>query len=227
MPGRTPAAARGLIALLLACAFALALAQEKPHAHEGHDHHKPKSPGPVIPKQLKPILTYFDNVMSSLCISTPPLICHLSSTVNSTVHGHVTFEPVFHAHDCATRINATVHGLTHGAKQAIHIHNYGDVGLSNAKGTGGHFAGPGGMKADHGLPGSKKRHWGDFGSLVANMNGTAEYSRVDRMITIPGIVGRGMVVHAGEDKGAESQPSGGAGARMAQCVIGYANPDLL
>lgn len=203
MARQTPAS----LALLLALALAVS-------ANDG-DKMKKEEPN------------YFDRVMSRLCISLPPLVCHLHPTANSTVRGRVTFEPLFREHGCAVRINASVSGLSAGAKQAIHAHNFGDLSLASGKSLGGHFAGPGGMKGEHGLPGSKKRHWGDFGSLAADKQGNASYSRVDRMISIPGIVGRGMVVHAGEDKGAEAQPSGGAGARKAMCVIGYANPDLL
>lgn len=69
------------------------------------------------------------------------------------------------------------------------------------------------------------RHWGDFGNLHADKSGNARYDRVDSVITLRGIVGRGITVHAENDKGASAQPSGGAGARIAFCVIGFANPD--
>ena len=92
--------------------------------------------------------------------------------------------------------------------------------------TAGHFPNPEGRPVDHNLPNSNRRHWGDFGNLLANEIGEATYNRVDRLITIPGIVGRGMIVHALEDQGFEEQPSGAAGSRQSHCVIGFANPAL-
>lgn len=78
----------------------------------------------------------------------------------------------------------------------------------------------------HGLPNDRIRHWGDFGSALADAQGFVKYRRTDRVVSFEGIVGRGMIVHALEDLGSEAQPTGGAGPRQAQCVIGYANPDI-
>lgn len=50
---------------------------------------------------------------------------------------------------------------------------------------------------------------------------------MDRIVSIRGIVGRGMVVHEGPDLGNNAQPSGGAGSRVGVCVIGIGNPDSL
>lgn len=70
------------------------------------------------------------------------------------------------------------------------------------------------------------RHWGDLGNLKA-VRGVASYRNVDSVITVFGILGRGITVHAGPDRGRKAQPTGDAGARIAVCVIGVANPDTL
>lgn len=106
----------------------------------------------------------------------------------------------------------------------FHIHTYGDVSVDTGTAAGGHFADPRGSARSHGYPDSRMRHWGDFGNLVANDKGVATFDVTDRVIRLRGIVGRGMIIHAGPDMGPEAQPSGGAGAREAQCVIGIANP---
>lgn len=154
------------------------------------------------------------------------LICNFIPTVNSSVRGMVLFKPKFSDGICGVMISARIYGLVPGKKSAIHIHTWGDISLANGKSAGGHFTNPGLSNVSHGMPGDKTRHWGDFGSLspAANDNGMAEYERLDKRITILGIVGRGMIIHRDEDKGVEAQPSGGAGPRKAMCVIGFANP---
>ena len=126
---------------------------------------------------------------------------------------------------CSVRVRAWVKGLT-AKYQAIHIHQYGDISLMDGASTGGHFLNPWGKSFTHGRPGDKQRHWGDFGNLV-NRKGSAKYYRVDSVISLRGILGRAITVHAGRDKGAGSQPSGDAGSRVADCVIGFANPETV
>ena len=94
--------------------------------------------------------------------------------------------------------------------------------MSNGKSTGGHFTNPRLEKTRHGLPDKPLRHWGDLGNLEVRSDGFARVRLIDDQITLQGILGRGMIIHATQDKG--TQPSGDAGTRMAQCVIGYRNP---
>lgn len=128
-------------------------------------------------------------------------------------------------------VSAAFAGLTPNTRQGWHIHTFGDTGTSDGKSTGGHFASPwrkvGQSNTKHGYPGSKIRHWGDLGNLVVDSSGRAWISRFDNMLKIEYIVGRGMIIHAFEDKGPGAQPSGSAGKRVAQCVIGYANPEMI
>lgn len=63
--------------------------------------------------------------------------------------------------------------------------------------------------------------------MKVGADGNAGYRRVDRVITIKGILGRGMIVHELADKGSAFQPTGDAGSRQAMCVIGVANPGIL
>lgn len=79
----------------------------------------------------------------------------------------------------------------------------------------------------HGFPNMLERHWGDLGNFNADPDGNGTYNRFDQLITLQGIVGRGMTVHEGPDLGAQSQPSGGSGARVGFCVIGFANIALI
>ena len=167
---------------------------------------------------------------SRRCFRNPVLTCALQPTAGQTVSGVVTLRPVLIRENnqriCVVKVTAQLTGLTPGL-HGIHIHTYGDVRAMDGTAAGGHFANPRGSFVPHGWPDSELRHWGDFGNLTANANGDASFSHLDRVVTIPGIVGRAMIVHAENDKGPMFQPSGASGARQAQCVIGIANPALV
>ncbi len=115
-------------------------------------------------------------------------------------------------------VEAKMEGLSEG-KHGFHIHEFGDCNCADGKCTGGHFN-PAGTK--HGAPDSEERHAGDLGNIVADANGKASLSWKDKVIQLSGensIIGRAIVVHAGEDD-LTSQPTGAAGARVATGVIG-------
>lgn len=111
-------------------------------------------------------------------------------------------------------------------RHGMHIHTYGDIRLPDGGSTGGHFTNPAGDDTPHGFSANSLRHWGDLDNIYVNGEGKGVYNRVDTLITLEGIIGRGVTVHAEADKGPKFQPSGGSGARIATCVIGFANPDL-
>ncbi|MFB6318319.1 superoxide dismutase family protein [Saccharicrinis sp. FJH54] len=143
-------------------------------------------------------------------------VCVLAPTEGNDVKGTVTFTKTA----SGIKIVADVEGLTPG-KHGFHVHEYGDITGKDGKTTGGHFN-PDGMK--HGAPGDKERHVGDLGNLVAGPDGKAHYERVDHVVSFSGdhsIIGRAIIVHAGEDD-LKSQPTGAAGARVAEGVIGIA-----
>jgi Cu-Zn family superoxide dismutase len=140
----------------------------------------------------------------------------LYPTQGNKVQGVVTFTK----QENGIRIEANVTGLTPG-KHGFHVHEYGDCSSTNAMSAGGHFTGQG---PKHGGPETAERHAGDFGNLEADANGVARYDRVDTMIAFDGannIIGRGLIVHEKADD-LTTQPTGGAGGRVACGVIGVA-----
>ena len=121
------------------------------------------------------------------------------------------------------KVEANITGLSPDSEHAIHVHQFGDVRLGNGKGTGGHYNPEG---HDHGLPATAKRHAGDLGNLKADDKGAASYTILAKNISVAGlknpVVGRGVIIHAKVDDG--GQPTGNAGARISQGVIGIAKP---
>lgn len=150
----------------------------------------------------------------------PVLSAVLLPTKGNEARGVVTFEPV---DDDEVRISVRLSGLKPNAKHAMHIHEFGDVSSEDGSSAGGHFNPTG--KA-HGLPGDEERHVGDFGNLETDADGNANHVLTVRDLALVegdhAIIGRAVIVHAGEDKG--TQPSGDAGPRIAQGVIAIANP---
>lgn len=163
------------------------------------------------------------------CVAGGRLVCNFIPTTNSSVAGTVMFESVWVDEEiaCRTSVKAKITGLSKNAMQAMHIHDFGDLTSPDGKSCGGHFSSPAMRKTRHGMPDDTVRHWGDLGSLKSDKNGNAMYYRVDKLISLNGIVGRGMIIHRDMDKGVEAQPSGGAGPRKAMCVIGFSNPTTL
>jgi superoxide dismutase, Cu-Zn family len=76
----------------------------------------------------------------------------------------------------------------------------------------------------HGIPPATPRHVGDLGNLQPSDTGVASVDKTYDVNTAE-IVGRGLIVHAKKDNG--SQPLGGAGDRLAQCVLGIAAPIMV
>ena len=149
---------------------------------------------------------------NSNAISTA--VCVLTPTEGNNVKGKVTFTQT----DGGILIEANVEGLSEG-KHGFHIHEFGDISKSDGTSAGGHFNPE---HKDHAGPHDVVRHAGDFGNLIADANGNAHYERVDSLISFEGvnnIIGRAIIVHADEDD-LVSQPTGDAGGRVAQGVIG-------
>ena len=124
----------------------------------------------------------------------------------------------FTAVENGVQVTAEISGLSEGNK-GFHIHQYGDCTAANGTSAGGHFN-PEGM--DHAGPTDAMRHMGDLGNITANAQGNAMIDYVDKTIHINMILGRGVIVHNGEDD-LSSQPSGAAGPRVACGVIGVAS----
>jgi Cu-Zn family superoxide dismutase len=146
-------------------------------------------------------------------------ICVLSATEGNAVTGWIRFEQT----DAGVRVTAEVDGLTPG-KHGFHVHMFGDLSAADGTATGGHFD-PHGV--DHGLPGTHGDHAhvgghaGDLGNLDADDTGHARYDVTFADLHLNGpesIIGRSIIVHRDEDDG--RQPTGNAGPRIAQGVIG-------
>lgn len=117
-------------------------------------------------------------------------------------------------------ITADVMGLSPG-KHGFHIHQFGDCTAPDGTSAGGHFNPE---NQPHAGPDQAKRHVGDLGNIEADNSGNAHYARTDSYLKFSGrdsIIGRAVIVHAGEDD-LRSQPSGNAGPRVACGVVGIA-----
>ncbi len=146
------------------------------------------------------------------------LVAVMTATAGNKAQGTVTFTGT----KGGIQVDANISGLTPG-DHAIHIHQYGDLRKNDGKGTGGHYNPEG---HDHALPTTEMRHAGDLGNLTADADGNASYSITIDNVTLDGahnpIIGRGVIIHAKVDDG--GQPTGNAGARVSQGVIGYSQP---
>jgi len=123
------------------------------------------------------------------------------------------------------RMVAELSGLSPNSFHGFHIHEYGDTTAPDGTAAGGHYNPEG---HEHGAPGMGDHHAGDFGNVESDAMGNARKEMTVDFITIDGsenpILGRGLILHAGEDD-LVSQPTGAAGARIAQGVIGVAHPE--
>jgi Cu-Zn family superoxide dismutase len=145
-------------------------------------------------------------------------VCVLHPTAGNNVHGIVTFTKV----KDGIEVVADVEGLTPG-EHGFHVHQFGDCSAPDGTATGGHFNPD---NTPHGAPTAmaSNRHVGDFGNITADKDGKAHFDWVDPLISFEGahnIIGRAIIVHGGKDD-LTSQPSGAAGPRVAQGVIGIA-----
>jgi len=144
--------------------------------------------------------------------------CVLTPTKKSG--GHVQGTVTFTQTDAGVEISGEITGLTPG-KHGFHIHEFGDVSSDDGMATGGHFNPD---MHNHGGPHDTDRHAGDFGNIEAGADGKATIKMTDKALSLSGpnsILGRALIVHAKEDD-LKSQPSGNAGDRIAQGVIGVA-----
>lgn len=139
----------------------------------------------------------------------------LFPTEGNQVAGSVKFKQT----EDKVTIFANLQGLQPDSVHAWHIHEFGDASSLDGKAMGGHYN-PEEML--HGLPNNPERHAGDLGNLKADSRGEVSKEITVNNITINGpknpILGRGMIIHAETDDG--GQPTGNAGSRIAQGVIG-------
>jgi len=142
-------------------------------------------------------------------------IAVLYPTEGSETNGQITFTKMA---DGRIKVNAEVYNLTPG-KHGFHVHEKGDCSGNDGKTAGGHFFTD---HENHGALENNETHVGDLGNLEANEEGVANTSFITEKLSFSGaenIIGRGIIIHAGEDD-TKTQPTGGAGARVACGVIG-------
>jgi Cu-Zn family superoxide dismutase len=141
----------------------------------------------------------------------------LSPTKDSKVHGVVTFT----VEGDAVHVTGKIEGLTPG-EHGFHVHEFGDISSADGMATGGHFDSDKHMHGKEDAP-AAERHTGDLGNIKAGEDGVATIDKTDKVIKLSGansIIGHGLIVHAKADD--YSQPTGNAGGRVAQGVIGVA-----
>ena len=138
---------------------------------------------------------------------------------DSGVSGTVTFSPA----EGGVQVTYAIDGLAAG-RHGFHVHENGDCG-PGPDGTpggaaGGHFAPMGSPHGAETAP-AGQRHVGDFGNVEAGADGRAAGTFVDPVVALDGersIIGKAVVVHAGEDDLA-TQPSGDSGDRVGCGVV--------
>lgn len=139
-------------------------------------------------------------------------VASVNALGESGVHGTVTFKQT----DEGVLVFAEIYGLAPG-KHGFHIHEYGDCTSADGKSAGGHYN-PAGM--EHAAPTSAMRHMGDMGNIeVFDADSPAILEYTDSTIVVSDVIGRGIIVHAGEDD-LKTQPTGAAGGRLACGTIG-------
>ncbi|XP_019402903.1 PREDICTED: copper chaperone for superoxide dismutase [Crocodylus porosus] len=116
-------------------------------------------------------------------------------------------------------IEGTIDGLVPGP-HGLHVHEFGDL-TSSCDSCGEHFN----PEAEcHGGPLDEHRHLGDLGNVMADDDGRATFRLEDARLKVWDIIGRSLVVDAGEDdlgRGAHplSKVTGNSGERMACGII--------
>nr|XP_040035599.1 copper chaperone for superoxide dismutase-like [Gasterosteus aculeatus aculeatus] len=116
-------------------------------------------------------------------------------------------------------IDGTVDGLQPGP-HGLHVHTLGDL-TQDCLSCGEHYN-PFGRQ--HGGPGDSERHVGDLGNIVAGPDGRASFRQEDSQLKVWDVIGRSLVVDAGEDdlgRGhhALSKQTGNSGERLACGII--------
>jgi len=138
----------------------------------------------------------------------------ISPIGDSTARGVVQFTEV----ETGIKVHAAFTGLAPG-KHGFHIHQFGDISRPDGSGVGSHFNPE---NKPHASPQKEDRHDGDLGNVTADKDGFAFLEYIDKELSLNGtnsIVGRGIVIHDGEDDYV-TQPTGGSGGKAGQGTIG-------
>ncbi|XP_070710995.1 copper chaperone for superoxide dismutase [Pempheris klunzingeri] len=116
-------------------------------------------------------------------------------------------------------IDGTIDGLEPGP-HGLHVHALGDL-TQDCLSCGEHYN-PFGRQ--HGGPGDSERHVGDLGNIMAGPDGRASFRLEDSQLKVWNVIGRSLVVDAGEDDLGQgghplSKQTGNSGERLACGII--------
>ncbi|XP_012686086.1 copper chaperone for superoxide dismutase [Clupea harengus] len=116
-------------------------------------------------------------------------------------------------------IDGTIDGLKPGP-HGLHVHHLGDL-TKDCLSCGEHYN-PHGTR--HGGPQDSERHVGDLGNILAGPDGRASFRLEDTQLKVWDVIGRSLVVDAGEDDlGKADHPlskvTGNSGERLACGII--------
>ena len=113
------------------------------------------------------------------------------------VQGTVAFDKVG-ARTHPVRVTVDLRGFASRGPYAMHIHEFGDT-REGCTSLGAHYNPPGDSHGDGADP-SAKIHAGDLrNNVYPDEEGRVRGSFIDARISIPGILGRGMVIHENGD----------------------------
>jgi len=138
----------------------------------------------------------------------------LSTVEGVALKGQATLEEVQDGVRITLKVNDGTPGL-----RGVHIHEIGDCSDIAGKSMGEHFSPD---PSEHGLPSEANHHFGDLGNIAIDDSGKGALEIVVARASLRqsdaySLLGRAVVMHAGQDTG--EGPSGESGAPMACAVI--------
>lgn len=140
----------------------------------------------------------------------------LSEKMGSGISGNLKIEQL----ESGVQISGVIKGLKPNSSHGFHIHENADCSSADAKSAGSHFNPKSVKHGDHG----HGSHAGDLGNIKADSQGVAQIKIKDKNLVIypeasqMSLLNRSFIVHAKADD-LKSQPSGGAGDRLACGVV--------
>jgi len=141
---------------------------------------------------------------------------------DQNVSGTVTFQKLANGNITVT-VNVTGITVAPNDLHGIHVHNLGDISDPAGLNTTGHWVGS--LGNPHACPeNGSVRHFGDMGNWQATA-GSIQAVKVLDLLQLDGIdsiIGRAVIVHSQVDD-CFTPPTGNAGTRLAQGVVGIVN----
>ena len=127
---------------------------------------------------------------------------NMTAANGSRVYGHVDFrqESIYDAdYKKGVKIIAELNNVWAAGNHAFGIHEYADLS-HHCERTGDRYN-PAGVHPKHsGNPDVKDKKAGDLGNILSRRNGSAFYLRWEKDLSAAGIIGKSVVLMAGEDR---------------------------